>query len=46
MKPLSDLRLRLDFFPDNSAITASPAIVRISEPLTNHPLVKPTVSMQ
>ena len=46
LKPLSDLRLSLNLFPDRFAIAAHQPLVQTVKPLTDHPLVVPAVSMQ
>jgi hypothetical protein len=46
LKPLSDLRLSLNLFPDRFAIAAHQPLVQTVKPLNDHPLVVPAVSMQ
>ena len=46
LKPLSDLRLSLNLFPDRFAIAAHQPLVKTVKPLPDHPLVVPAVSMQ
>jgi hypothetical protein len=46
LKPLSDLRFRLDLFPYRSAIAAHQPLIQPAKPLTDYPLLKPAVSMQ
>jgi hypothetical protein len=45
LKPLSDLRFSLDLFPDRFAIAAHQPRIQTSKPLTDHPLLKPAVSV-